>query len=179
MKALARMPLRLPSCSSLFAAVVLVIGLVLALPAGAPATSLTFTPIDVPSASSTAAFGINATGQIVGGFTDATGSHGFLDTGGVFTLIDVPGASLTRTFGINATGQIVGGFTDATGSHGFLATPVAVPAPSTLLLLGAGLAFGAAWKRIRRRSEAIRGLSPAFCASVARGAGEGGQWQPR
>jgi hypothetical protein len=41
---------------------------------------------------------------------------------------------------------------NATGTHGFLATPTAVPAPSTLLLLGTGLAFGAAWKRIRRRS---------------------------
>jgi probable HAF family extracellular repeat protein len=114
-----------------------------------------FTTIDVPGGVDTAAFGINATGQIVGVFLRAISfppeTHGFLDTGGVFTTIDVPGASATEAFGINDMGQIVGFFDDATAEHGFLATPAATPAPSTLLLLGTGLAFGAAWKRIRRR----------------------------
>jgi hypothetical protein len=43
-----------------------------------------FTTIDVPGASpgSTSVLGINNSGQIVGGFSDATGSHGFVDTGG-------------------------------------------------------------------------------------------------
>ena len=36
------------------------------------------TSIDVPGASQTLAFGINAEGQIVGYFTDPTGTHGFL-----------------------------------------------------------------------------------------------------
>jgi probable HAF family extracellular repeat protein len=115
-----------------------------------------FITIDVPDSSFnsfTDASGINATGQIVGTFTDnALRTRGFLDTGGVFTPIDVPGASLTVASGINDAGQIVGAFRDATGLHGFPATPTAVPAPSTLQLLGTGLAFGVAWKRIRRRS---------------------------
>ena len=290
MKAVSSLLLRLPDCSPLFAAVVLVIGFVFALQTSASAVSFTFTTvdapevipmiggnfgtdarginaagqmvgvfvdaagghgfvdtggvfttIDVPGASSTAAFGINDMGQIVGFFADATGGHGFLDTGGVFTTIDVPGASFTQANGINAagqivglfgdatgaqgffdaggiftpivftpidgprtlptdvigisamgqivgaftfngtegfldsggvfttidvpganfftvanginvTGQIVGTFRDATGPHGFLATPIAVPAPSTLLLLGTALALGAAGKGIRRRS---------------------------
>ena len=152
MKPVSSMLRRLSSCSGLFAAVVLVSGLVLALPASVPAATFTFTPIDEPGASLTSAFGINATGQIVGVFVNATGEHGFLDAGGVFTPIDVPGATITDASGINATGRIVGDFDDAAGTHGFLATPTAVPAPSTLLLLGTGLAFGAAWNRIRRRS---------------------------
>jgi len=79
--------------------------------------------IDVPGADpgSTAANGINDTGQIVGQFGDATGFHGFLrNTDGSFTTIDVPGASGTFAQGINNTGQIVGQFGDAMGIHGFL-----------------------------------------------------------
>jgi probable HAF family extracellular repeat protein len=114
-----------------------------------------FTTIDVPGASYTDVDGINATGQMVGYFVNS-GGHGFLDMGGVLTPIDVPGASLTGAFGINASGQIVGEFFDNAGTHihGFLAAPAGVPAPSTLLLLGTGLASGAAWARFRRRSGA-------------------------
>jgi len=84
-----------------------------------------FTTIDVPGASESFAYGINAAGQIVGTFVDATGAHGFLrNTGGVFTTIDVPGATHSEAWGINATGQIVGWFNDSTGTHGYLATPV-------------------------------------------------------
>jgi hypothetical protein len=72
--------------------------------------SYSFTTIDVPGASFfTSALGINSSGQIVGGFGDATGTHGyFLDVGGRFTTIDVPGAALTLAVGINDSGQIVG-----------------------------------------------------------------------
>ena len=73
-------------------------------------TSDTFTFIDVPGATFTAAFGINDAGQIVG--YDATGAeiHGFLYSGGSFTPIDVPGATVTAAYGINASGQIVGDY---------------------------------------------------------------------
>jgi len=124
-----------------------------------------FTTIDAPDGFDTQAWGIDEAGQIVGAFTTSVRNpdgyfdirtHGFLDTGGVFTTIDVPGALLTQAIGINNTGQIVGTFRNETGTHGFLATPTGVPAPSTLLLLGTGLAFGAVWTRIRKRSRPDR-----------------------
>jgi probable HAF family extracellular repeat protein len=82
-----------------------------------------FTTLDVPGATRTDALGINAAGQIVGLFGDATGSHSFLTSDGVtFTTLDVPGATATDAWGINDRGQIVGTFSDATGVHGFVAT---------------------------------------------------------
>ena len=88
----------------------------------------TFTPIEVPGATFTTAIGINARGQIVGGFRDAGGViHGFLLDKGVFTEIVFPG-EVTRIFsggappiGINDRGQIVSEFKDTAGVfHGFL-----------------------------------------------------------
>jgi uncharacterized membrane protein len=81
-----------------------------------------FTTIDVPGATRTAAYGINNSGQIVGWFRDALGDHVFLDTGGSFTTINAPGATNTYAYGINDSGQIVGYFTDALGSHGYVDT---------------------------------------------------------
>jgi uncharacterized membrane protein len=91
-----------------------------AIPSGASA--FTFTTIDVPGATLTNAIGINAHGQIVGGFADAGGAfHGFLLDGGTFTTIDVPGATFTAAFGINNRGQISGFYVDVSGTeHGFL-----------------------------------------------------------
>jgi probable HAF family extracellular repeat protein len=88
-----------------------------------------FTPLDVPDATSTTAEGINARGQIVGSYTTGTGfpfqSHGFLFEEGAFTPLDVPDATSTTPTGINARGQIVGTFRAGNGAivHGFLATP--------------------------------------------------------
>lgn len=49
------------------------------IPSGA--FGLTFTTTDVPGATSTSALGINARGQIVGVYLDASGTaHGFLAT---------------------------------------------------------------------------------------------------
>ena len=70
------------------------------------ATTYSFTTIDVSGATSTSAYGINDSGQIVG--TTNFSSHSFLDTAGSFTTIDVPGASSTSAFGINNSGEIVG-----------------------------------------------------------------------
>jgi probable HAF family extracellular repeat protein len=82
-----------------------------------------FTTIDVPGGFDTRAMGINYSGQIVGAFDAATGTHGFLYTGGSFTVI---GATLNGApaNGINDSGQIVGSFADASGTpiHGFLYT---------------------------------------------------------
>jgi uncharacterized membrane protein len=108
------------------------------------AFALTFTPIDVPGASATAAWGINAAGRIVGLYVDNDGAeHGFLLDKGTFTTIDVPGASATAAFGINAAGRIVGAYDDMSGAeHGFLLdkegtfTPIDVPGATFTAAIG-------------------------------------------
>ena len=80
-----------------------------------------FTTIDIPGASGTAAVGINDAAQIVGQFIGATGKLGFLDTQGSFTSIGFPGAHTTAALGINSGGLIVGTYRDASSiDHGFL-----------------------------------------------------------
>lgn len=99
-----------------------------------------FTIIDDPNATiiprfgpntNTSARGINAAGQIVGGYLDASGSHGFVrDAAGSFTTIDDPKATNdtgasgnlpgTGATSINDAGQIVGTYNDTSGTHGFL-----------------------------------------------------------
>ena len=62
-------------------------------------------------------------GAIVGGYGDATGTHGFLRTpDGRYTKIDVEGAAGgTLASGINEEGTILGGYVDANGvNRGFL-----------------------------------------------------------
>src|SRR5258707_1379444 len=83
-----------------------------------------FTALDDPSArtgGATEAFGINAAGQVVGQYRNASGLHGFLLSGGMYTTLDDPLAtSGTVASGINDTGQIVGYYQNASGFHGFL-----------------------------------------------------------
>jgi probable HAF family extracellular repeat protein len=73
-----------------------------------------FTTLEVPGSSwldnnGISANGINASGQIVGYYTDANyRSHGFLFNQGIYTTLDVPGAVHTVACGINDSGQIVG-----------------------------------------------------------------------
>lgn len=84
--------------------------------------------IDVPGASSTRAYGINKSGDIVGTYlvSRAVGvnSYGFLFSKGHFTTINFPGGFGTEAYGINAAGEIVGVYWDnrgaALGRHGFL-----------------------------------------------------------
>jgi len=69
----------------------------------------------------TQAFGLNNRGQIVGSYTDASGSHGFVGTPDDLRSIDMLGGSETKAEAINDWGQIVGSYTDAEGKrHGFL-----------------------------------------------------------
>jgi uncharacterized membrane protein len=85
----------------------------------------TFIPFDVPGSTSTAAWDVNARGEVVGVYRDTTGltQHGFLWSDLRFRTIDVPGATSTRAFGINSHGIVVGSYTDATNKvHGFVAT---------------------------------------------------------
>lgn len=73
-----------------------------------------YSPIDVPGAVGTYAFGINSAGQIVGSYFDSSGDyHGFVDTNGVFATLDYPTAPTSTSLqGINAKGDIVGYFED-------------------------------------------------------------------
>jgi uncharacterized membrane protein len=117
-------------------------------------TKGTYTPIEVPSALNTIAWGINNKGEIVGGFNCGNtkcGTSNFIEQGylycdGVYTIINDPLAAInTEAFGVNDKGQIVGWYDNG---YGFLATdspgPTAVPEPSTwaMMLIGfAGLGF--------------------------------------
>jgi probable HAF family extracellular repeat protein len=58
----------------------LVIAMLGAVGPNAARAGYVFTTIDVPGASNIYAYGINAAGQIVGGFADNAGGHGFLAT---------------------------------------------------------------------------------------------------
>ena len=84
--------------------------------------AVTFTSIDFPGAKASIANGINAQGDIVGEYTDATGnSHGFLLHSNIYSSIDFPGASFTSAKGINLAGDIVGWYQGGTADfHGFL-----------------------------------------------------------
>jgi probable HAF family extracellular repeat protein len=77
-----------------------------------------------PGAKEIAAQGINNSGQIVGNFPDAKGTHGFvyLENVGIFTpALDCPAGAVTALRGINNGGQIVGGCIDAQAhEHPFL-----------------------------------------------------------
>jgi probable HAF family extracellular repeat protein len=95
-----------------------VIMLTLLLAFAARLKAQTYMPIIYPGAVTTEAHGINAFGQIVGTWTDASGNnHGFLYNAGTFTSFDYPGSSETFFYGINNAGDIVG-YHDA--SMGFL-----------------------------------------------------------
>jgi uncharacterized membrane protein len=98
----------------------------LATTGAARARSLAFSTLDFPGAVSTNAQGINAQGEIVGGYTDTAGrSHGYLLSGGQFQSIDVPNARATLARGIGPAGDIVGSYvaqveTTNVPAHGFL-----------------------------------------------------------
>jgi uncharacterized membrane protein len=78
--------------------------------------------IDVPGAVATRAYGINARGVIVGSYTDATGTYGYLLGDGSVAKIAFPGAVFTEAWGINPQGDVVGRYRRAgdLGTRGFL-----------------------------------------------------------
>ena len=76
----------------------------------------TFTSFDFPGASKTQAYGINDSGQIVGGF-NFYNPLGFLYAGGVFTGLTFPGSEATAAYDINNSGTIVG-YYSYHGIHG-------------------------------------------------------------
>jgi len=81
----------------------------------------TFIPFDAPDSTFTAAWDVNARGDVVGVYRDTTGFHGFLWANLRFRAVDYPGATATRAFGINSRGHIVGAYVDGNGrTHGFV-----------------------------------------------------------
>ena len=95
----------------------------------------TFITFDVPSAVTgpglgTLAFGINASGAILGNYADASiVLHGFLRApDGAITTIDAPGAATgygqgTHAGGLNNAGEITGSYVDVNNAnHGYLRT---------------------------------------------------------
>ena len=98
------------------------------------ATTESFTPttIHYPGSTSTAARGLNNSGEIVGtyactasctnpvtGETITAGTHGFLLQDGIYTRIDVPGGTSTIARGISEQGAIVGHYNVGSVTHGF------------------------------------------------------------
>ena len=84
-----------------------------------------FTTIDVPGSVVTSASGINARGDILGNFTDATGTHGFFLRDGEFTTIDFPESVASDARGISPDGDIVGTYRlagQAGQIHGYVRT---------------------------------------------------------
>jgi hypothetical protein len=99
----------------------------------ARSTELAVAPVDGPSASATELHGITHTGQLVGTFRDARGTHGLICTPPVdalctpsyLTPLDLwfngAKAVSTQVQAITPAGQMAGFFLDVTGaSHGFL-----------------------------------------------------------
>jgi uncharacterized membrane protein len=83
----------------------------------------TYTTLDDPSATNfTQAFGINSAGQIVGSYGNASGTHGFLLSGGTYTTIDDPLAT---------AGPLHTASTPRARSWGFTSTPAGSTASST------------------------------------------------
>jgi len=90
----------------------------------------TFTTLDDPLAAASAfagtlAYGINASGQVVGYYTNTTGggTHGFLYSGGTYTNFDDPDAGntgQTLAQGINNLGQIAGYYINGPQELGFI-----------------------------------------------------------
>ncbi len=83
-----------------------------------------FSELNYPGAVETNAIAINASGQIVGFYTDASSNeHAFLDVAGTFTNIDYPGFGNGAAYDIDDAGDVVGFYSDGGGNvHGFLLT---------------------------------------------------------
>ena len=108
--------------------------LVVGVRAAPAAKTETFVPTTIryPGSTSTAARGLNNSGDIVGtyacatacvnpmtGETSTAGTHGFLLEDRVYTRIDVPGGTATVARGISEQGMIVGHYNVGAVTHGF------------------------------------------------------------
>jgi uncharacterized membrane protein len=78
------------------------------------------TPIVVPGARDTYAYGVNNRGDVVGLSGSPGTSSGFLLRDGVLTSFRAPGALFTEAHGINNAGTIVGFSNDGNQASGFV-----------------------------------------------------------
>lgn len=78
-------------------------------------------PITILGAVITKLNGINATGQMVGLYTDTVRTHGFKLVSGVATIIDIPNSAYTWVNGISDAGTIVGEYAPSTAAQNQLA----------------------------------------------------------
>src|SRR5512133_298770 len=108
----------------------LALGFGLGAAANLSADGPTFTPIDFPGATSTQAWGINPSGDIVGFYVSADkATHAFVRSRGEYISIDYPGATSTLAWGMNTHGDVLGTYTSADGvGHNFVmsASPFSV-----------------------------------------------------
>jgi len=80
-----------------------------------------YSPLQHPGSSSTVAYGINGSDEVVGYYVDGSGvTHGFTETAGVYSDVDVPGAVATYVLGVNDAGDLVGSYFDGTDTHAFV-----------------------------------------------------------
>lgn len=78
--------------------------------------------LNIPGATRSYIVGINASGHMVGAYTDSAGRyHGFTFDGNTVVTVDAPNSTDTELDDINDTGSIVGSYYDLLGGqHGFL-----------------------------------------------------------
>ncbi len=89
--------------------------------ANLPADAYGYTVFDVPGATNTYLFRMNARGDLAGTYNDASGTHGFLQRkGDRLQTINVEGAIATQVRGVNDRGDVVGFYSEAGKLHGFL-----------------------------------------------------------
>ena len=83
-----------------------------------------FTSFDVPGALNTGSREMNASGQVVGIYSDQKFvEHGFVLAGGSYSRFDLPDSMWTDGNAINDHGLIVGSYGDSAGvEHGFVAS---------------------------------------------------------
>jgi probable HAF family extracellular repeat protein len=109
-----------------------------------------------------AAFGINAAGQIVGEAGNEALLHAFVYSNGISTDLNSlisPGSGLTlnSAVSINDLGEIVGYATDSSGNiHDYLLVPLSTPEPGTFQSLSVGILLLTAGKFFVRNGRKDR-----------------------
>src|SRR6476620_3021801 len=96
---------------------------------------------------------INNAGEVLGSYTDSSGTHSFVYANGVYTRIALPGATSTDAIEINDVGQVAGNYRDGTGSHAFPdtnGTYTTIAAP-----LGSGQQASTSFSRLDNACEVL------------------------